>query len=183
METKTTTFIMEQNRIDAIKTSFNNYFNLEDLGDVTTLRGIYDGQTVDPVMAERVLHMITEAEEDEDVQDFLASVTKEEMAAAIKEIVDALVEEKIDEEKEELREAVSDWFSDHCGRYDFDSARDRLEYLEDLANGNGDIDYIYDSVIDDFEYTWMSDEELDKTFDEAVESEADYYYSTARWDD
>ena len=174
---------MEQNRIDAIKTSFNNNFGLEDLGDVTTLRGIYDGQTVDPVMAERVLHMITEAEEDVDVQDFLASVTKEEMAAAIKEIVDALVEEKIDEEKEEISEAISDWFNDHCGRYDFDSARERLEYLEDLANGNGDADYIYDCIADECTCEWMSEEEWDKYFDEAVQSEADYWYSTSRYDD
>ena len=182
MQTKTT-FIMEQNRIDAIKTSFNHNFGLEDLGDVTTLRGIYDGQTVDPVMGERVLHMITEAEEDEDVRDFLATVTKEEIAAAIKEIVDALVEEKIDEEKEELYEAVSDWFSDHCGRYDFDNSRDRINFFEELMNGDGDVDYIYDSVIDDFEYTWMSDEEMDEAFNNAVQSEAEYYYSTSSYDD
>ena len=170
---------MEQNRIDAIKTSFNHNFGLEDLGDVTTLRGIYDGQTVDPVMGERVLHMITEAEEDEDVRDFLATVTKEEIAAAIKEIVDALVEEKIDEEKEELSEAVSDWFSDNCGSDDFDNEYQRVKYFKELAEGDGDVDYIYDCVMEYVEYEFMTDDEANEAFDNAVKSEADYYYSTS----
>ena len=81
----------------------------------------------------------------------------------------------MDEESDSIREAVSDWFDGHCHSDDFDSERERQQYFRDLMDGNGDADYIYDSVIDDIDYQFLTDDEVDKLIDEAIVDEAEYW--------
>ena len=85
------------------------------------------------------------------------------------------MEGQIDDETYEIKEAVSDWFDGHCHSDDFDSEYERQQYFQDLINGEGDADYIYDEVIDEIEYEFLTEDEVSDLIDTAIVEEAEYW--------
>lgn len=139
------------------------------------LRNIYDGTSTpsDDTVAD--FRNLTEDELTEEEIEAINTSTDEELRAALTEYFKNFVGDKIDEETDNIREAVSDWFDDHCHSDDFDSEYQRQRYFRDLINGNGDADYIYDCVIDEIEYEYMTDDEVSSLIDDAIVDEAEYW--------
>ena len=100
--------------------------------------------------------------------DTLANATDEELSAALTAYIKEFVEGQIDDETYEIKEAVSDWFDGHCHSDDFDSEYERQQYFQDLINGEGDADYIYDEVIDEIEYEFLTEDEVSDLIDTAI---------------
>ena len=153
-----------------------NKFSFEDNETIENLRAIYDGTATasDETVAD-FRSLSTEDGLTEEEIEAVASSTDEEIRSALTEYFKNFVSEQIDDETDNIREAVSDWFDDHCHSDDFDSEYERQRYFRDLQDGNGDADYIYDCVIDEIEYEYMTEDEVSKLIDEAIVDEASYW--------
>lgn len=89
--------------------------------------------------------------------------------------------------REIVNDVVSDYANNHWTRDDFDNERERHEYLQELAEGEGDMDSVIDDVLEEIENNdWENDEgdlididinseELIDYIIEAIKDEADYY--------
>ncbi len=153
-----------------------NRFSFEDNETTENLRAIYDGTATasDETVADfRSLN--TEDGLTEEEIEAINSSTDEEIRSALTEYFKNFVDEQINDEKYNIREAVSEWFDGHCHSDDFDSEYERQQYFRDLIDGNGDADYIYDCVIDNIEYEYMTEDEVDDVIDEAIVDEAEYW--------
>ena len=163
------------NKTEILNNIIRNW-NPEDFEDRAVLRNIYDGTATpsdDMVNEFRNLGNYYELTEEE--SDTLANATAAELRTALTEYFKEYVGGKIDDETDDIREAVSDWFDGHCHSDDFDSEYQRQRYFQDLINGEGDADYIYDEVIDEIEYEYMTDDEVSGLIDEAIVDEAEYW--------
>ncbi len=87
-----------------------------------------------------------------------------------------------------VNSVVSSYANNHWSMYDFDNECDRHEYLQDLADGEGDMDAVIDDILEEIEncVDWEEDEgdlvdidinseELTDYIIEAIKDEADYY--------
>ena len=163
------------NKTEILIKSLGN-FCPEDNLTTEQLRNIYDGKAVaddDDVKEFRTL--VNEDGLTEEEIEAINTSTDEELRAALTEYYKQFVSDKIDEETDNIREAVSDWFDDHCHSDDFDSEYQRQRYFRDLINGVGDADYIYDEVIDEIEYEYMTEDEASSLIDDAIVEEAEYW--------
>ena len=153
-----------------------NKFSFEDNETIENLRAIYDGTATasDETVAD-FRSLSTEDGLTEEEIEAVASSTDEEIRSALTEYFKNFVSEQIDDETDNIREAVSDWFDDHCHSDDFDSEYERQRYFRDLQDGNGDADYIYDEVIDEIEYEYMTNDEVSSLIDDAIVDEASYW--------
>ena len=175
---------MEQKQIDALKNDIRIWAP-EDFEEAADLRTIYDGTSAKEVreylaeMVNNLRNLGKEYDLEPESEKALQTATDEELEQILKEYITAFVDSRLEDEREEIREAVSDWFDDHCGRDDFDNEYQRVKYFKELSEGDGDVDYIYDCVMEDVEYEFLTDDEANEVFDDAVQSEAEYYYSTS----
>jgi hypothetical protein len=159
-----------------ILNSILKIWNPEDYEEATVLRAIYDGKSApSDDMVNDFRNLDNDYELTDEESDALANATDDELRQALTEYIKDFVEEQMDEEYETITEAVSDWFDGHCHSDDFDSEYERQQYFQDLINGNGDSDYIYDSVIDDIEYQFLTEEEVSDKIEEAIVDEASYW--------
>jgi len=84
--------------------------------------------------------------------------------------------EELDYMKELIDEAVSDYANGHWTSDDFDNNYERRSYLRDLANGDGDLDYEADCIIEELpEEVDLEVEEIDNYLTTAIMAEADYW--------
>ena len=86
-----------------------------------------------------------------------------------------------------IYDAVSDYADSHWHRDDFDNERERDEYLEEIANGSGDIDYVADEINEILDgQVWedengveheidLNDPEVQQAITDQISSEADYW--------
>lgn len=163
------------NKIEILNKILNR-FSFEDNETTENLRAIYDGTATasDETVADfRSLN--TEDGLTEEETEAVTSSTDEEIRSALTEYFKNFVSEQIDDETDNIREAVSDWFDGHCHSDDFDSEYQRQQYFRDLIDGDGDADYIYDCVIDEIEYEYMTEDEVNNLIDEAIVDEASYW--------
>lgn len=159
-----------------ILNSLLNIWNPEDFEEPIVLRAIRDGKSApsdDMVNDFRTLDNDYDLTEEQ--SDALANATDEELRTALTEYIKEFVEGKMDEESDNISEAVSNWFDGHCHSDDFDSEYQRQQYFRDLSNGYGDSDYIYDEVIDEIEYEFLTEDEVSDLIDEAIVNEAEYW--------
>lgn len=171
---------MEQKQIDALKDDIRIWAP-EDFEDAADLRAIYDGTKEVPAeMVTNLRNLGNDYDLEPESEKALQTATDEELKQILKEYITDFVDGRLEDEREDIRYAVSNWFDDHCGRDDFDNEYQRVKYFEELSEGEGDVDYIYDCVMEDVEYEFLTDDEANEVFDDAVQSEADYYYSTSR---
>ena len=150
-------------------------FCLEDNLTTEQLRNIYDGTATPSDETVADFRSLTDDELTEEEIEAINASTDEELRTALTEYFKNFVGERIDEETDNIREAVSDWFDDHCHSDDFDSEYQRQRYFRDLINGEGDADYIYDEVIDEIEYEYMTEDEVSSLIDDAIVEEAEYW--------
>lgn len=159
-----------------ILNSILKIWNPEDFEEPTVLRAIYDGKSApSDDMVNDFRNLDNEYELTDEESDTLANATDDELRQALTEYIKDFVDEQMDEESDSITEAVSNWFDDHCHSDDFDSEYERQQYFQDLINGNGDSDYIYDCVIDDIEYQFLTDDEVSDKIEEAIVDEASYW--------
>jgi hypothetical protein len=163
------------NKIETLNKIINR-FSFEDNETSVDLRAIYDGTATasDETVAD-FRNLVNEDELTAEEIEVVASSTDEEIRSALTEYFKNFVDVQIDDEKYNIREAVSEWFDGHCHSDDFDSEYERQKYFRDLMDGNGDTDYIYDCIIDDIEYEYMTDAEVDDVIDDAIVDEASYW--------
>ena len=151
-------------------------WNPEDFEEPVVLRAIYDGKSAPSAdMVNDFRNLDNEYELTDEESDTLANATDEELSAALTAYIKEFVEGQIDDETYEIKEAVSDWFDGHCHSDDFDSEYERQQYFQDLINGEGDADYIYDEVIDEIEYEFLTEDEVSDLIDTAIVEEAEYW--------
>jgi hypothetical protein len=162
------------NKIETLNKILGN-FCPEDNLTTEQLRNIYDGKATPSDETVADFRSLTEDELTEEEIEAINTSTDEELRTALTEYFKNFVGERIDEETDNIREAVSDWFDDHCHSDDFDNEYQRQRYFRDLIDGNGDADYIYDEVIDEIEYEYMTEDEVSSLIDEAIVDEAEYW--------
>ncbi len=151
-------------------------WNPEDFEAPIVLRAIYDGKSApSDDMVNDFRNLDNEYELTDEESDTLANATDDELREALTAYIKEFVDDQMDEESDAIREAVSNWFDGHCHSDDFDSEYERQQYFQDLINGNGDSDYIYDEVIDEIEYQFLTEDEVSNMIDEAIVDEAEYW--------
>ena len=159
-----------------ILNSILKIWNPEDYEEATVLRAIYDGKSApSDDMVNDFRNLDNDYELTDEQSDTLSNATDDELRAALTAYIKEYVDDQMEEESEAITDAVSNWFDDHCHSDDFDSEYERQQYFQDLINGEGDADYIYDEVIDEIEYQFLTEDEVSNMIDEAIVDEASYW--------
>jgi len=81
-----------------------------------------------------------------------------------------------DEIYELISDAVSSYANSHWNSDDFNSDHDRAEYLEGIANGDGDIDYVIEEICDSLDGDVdLDDDEVMDAINDEITSTAEFY--------